>query len=1210
MNDLTEQLEQCVLYWRQCLVDSVEFEIKKDTVLDKIQKDDDHFSLSQVTVSKFFAAYKDKKFPKKKSSKAFREDEDELSSVPVLYAPIVLRHINFQRRGTDIIPLWIRGRLDKDGKLTITPDSFPAFNDKFIEPCRNSVFSFGVYQQKIEEALGHVGSIAENMTQKDLEEYLVKLLHEHLDIEFVVSDHNGTCVQTEDVYYVLDLQTGGTSAALLDLYSDIDASETVPMLIEATLSSTQTKVISANTELEKLHTGHVTGHYPLNDAQRLALYADLQMNDGDILAVTGPPGTGKTTLIGNIIASEWVNAALQKKDAPIILVTSTNNQAVQNALNSISGDDGLPKNHPFARDENKAILFDRWVKGVESFGTLLPSDREAGNREIYENFQCMQRSYESGKSWKGWLDDLEVPDEREERKQHYIACANEALVEKGIETLSDAIECVHAELVLAKAYLDKVIDLKNKTSVLNIEYDGCDITIFLNEKVHELKKHLGEVQRQSDRAKVEVDTQESTLTEYQGHAHEALRLSQNKNIFEALSALFSKNIRQRRSTRVIEFLSSHKISDDDWGFTTTLSEDDIRAHLSLIENKKKEALQSFKSILEEQKEQLLVLEGELTQWEAKQSNYRALRTEWSGVLNDLQADDSRLMSVLRDPKGFEEEIDTSLRLLTFHLAARYWEGEWLQEFETLYEDEPKKLYGYTKQRVEAFLRRLAKLTPCIASTAYTAPKILRYFDTGVKDSSKNSNPPLFDTIDLLIMDEAGQVAPEKGIAPLSLAKRALIVGDTNQIEPIFEHNRYEDGQILRKHALSKHLDDMEYRGALSHSGNMMALAKKVSVLSFDEQTQGMFLSEHRRCLPEIIAYCNELVYEGRIIPKTISENDPEFPAMGYAHIPGESKQKNGQSRYNEIEATTIAKWVSDNAERLMQTYGGGGKSLKDIVGIVTPFAAQKNCITEALNNHHIDSDIRVGTVHTFQGAERDLMIFSPVYGGNDDTTSYFFDMKPNMLNVAVSRAKKSFLVFGDMRILSRQPVSKPSGLLGKYLFAHQENEIHDIEIATRLSKAKITVDVEVIDTLERHRDALREALTQSKSRLLIESAYLSINAIERDNILSLLKQASERGVECLVIYDIAYNQDKSIADRALNAFEKEGIEIRGVKGTHCKTLAYDDAFYMNGSFNWLSAPRDEASKYHNRERSTLSRGSKLKSIIDEVWSDTDKLTAV
>ena len=1208
MNDLTGQLKECVTYWRQCLVDAVEFEIKKDTVFGKAGADENHLSVSKEIVGTFFTAYKDQKFPKKKALKAFEEEDDQLSSVPVLYAPIVMRHVDFQQRGTEIIPFWIRARLEQNGELIITPDTFPVFNSKCIEPCRHSVFSFGVNQQKIEEALGHVGAIAENITQEGLQDYLAKILDEHLKIEFITNDHNGTCVKTEDVYYVLDLQTGGASGALIDLYSDIaDASDTVPVLVKAALSSIESQILSTRSEFAKLHAGHVTGHYPLNHAQRLALHADLRMNDGDILAVTGPPGTGKTTLIGNVIASEWVNAAIEKRETPITLVTSTNNQAVQNALNSISGADALLADHLFAQNESKAIIFDRWVHGVQSFGTLLPSDRQAGNKEISRNFQCMQRSYETGKAWKGWLDDLENPDDLEERKQHYLACTSKAFADKNIEALSDAIEAVHAELIVAKDYLDKIIDLKHKTAGFNAEYDRTDIAVFLNKKVDTLQAQLNEKQAQNDGANADVKMHKKALSEYQGHAHHALRLSHNKNILEALSALFSKNTRQRRSTRVIEFLSNHKLANDNWGFTTILSEDDLREHLSALENKKKENLQNAEDIYQQHGEQLGLLTEELNQWAAKKSDYGEVQKAWSEILCDLYADDKKLSSVLNAPEKFEEDIDTSLRLLIFQLAARYWEGEWLQEFETLNKNEPKKLYGYTKEHVESFLRRLAKLTPCFASTAYTAPKMLRYFVPGVKESHKNPNPPLFDTIDLLIMDEAGQVSPEEGIAPLSLAKKAVIVGDTDQLEPFGGCNKYEDGYLLRKFGLSKHLNDMEYRGVLSHSGNMMALAKNVSALSLDKKTKGMFLSEHRRCLPEIISYCNELVYEGRIIPKTESESDPEFPAMGYAHIPGESKQRNGKSRYNDIEAYTIAKWISDNSERIMAAYGDG-KRLGDIIGIVTPFSAQKDSIAAALNHYDVDSEIRIGTVHTFQGAERELMIFSPVYGGNDDTTSYFFDTKPNMLNVAVSRAKKSFLVFGDMRIFSRQPLSRPSGLLGKYLFADQANEIHDIEIATRLRKTKFKANVEVVDTLERHRNALHEALTQSKKRLLIESAYLSINAIERDNILSLLKQAIERGVECLLIYDIAYNQDKAIAARALEAFKKEEIDIMGVKGTHCKTLAYDDAFYMNGSFNWLSAPRDEASKYHNRERSTLSRGSELKTLIDQVWSETTKLT--
>ncbi len=1208
MNDLNSQLKECVTYWRQCLVDAVEFEIKKDTIVGKVNTDENHFSVPKEIVETFFRAYKAQKFPKKKTSNAFEDEDDQLSSVPVLYAPVVLRHVDFQLRGTEVIPFWIRASLEKNGELIISPNTFPVFNDKCIEPCRHSFFSFGVNQQKIEEALGHVGAIDENITQDELQDYLIKILDEHLKIEFIANDHNGTCVKTEDVYYVLDLQTGGASEALIDLYSDIaDASDPVPALMKTALSSIESQVLSTNPKLENLHTAHVTGYYPLNNAQRLTLHASLKMGDGDILAVTGPPGTGKTTLIGNVIASEWVNAAIKKRKTPITLVTSTNNQAVQNALNSISGDDALPADHPFAQNEGKSIIFDRWVLGVRSFGTLLPSDRQAGNKEISQNFQCTQRSYETGKAWKGWQDELENPDDLEERKQHYLACANKAFADKNIETLTDAIEKVHSELIAATEYLYKVIDLKHKTAGFNAEYDRTDIAAFLNEKVNALKAQINEKRAQNDASNADVKMREKALSEYQAHAHQAIDLSYNKGLFEALSALFSKNTRQRRSTRVIEFLSQRKLANDKWDFTTILSQNDLREHLSALENKKKESLKRANDTYRQHNKQLETLTEELKKLVSKQNDYSAIQKAWSEILYDLYADDTRLSCVLRTPEKFEEDIDTSLRLLIFQLAARYWEGEWLQEFETLNKNEPKKLYGYTKEHVEAFLRRLAKLTPCFASTAYTAPKMLRYFVPGVKESHKNPNPPLFDTIDLLIMDEAGQVSPEEGIAPLSLAKKAMIVGDTDQLEPFGGCNRYEDGYLLHKFSLSKHLNNMEYRGILSHSGNMMAFAKNVSILSLDANTKGMFLSEHRRCLPEIISYCNELVYEGRIIPKTDSEINPEFPAMGYAHIPGESKQRNGKSRYNDIEAHTIAKWVSDNHERIMAAYGNG-KRLSDVVGIVTPFSAQKDRITAALNHYNVDSEIRIGTVHTFQGAERELMIFSPVYGGNDNTTSYFFDTKPNMLNVAVSRAKKSFLVFGDMRIFSNQPTDRPSGLLGKYLFADQANEIHNIEIATRLRKTKFKANVEVVDTLARHRSALQEALTQSKKRLLIESAYLSINAIERDNILPLLKQAIARGVECLLIYDIAYNQDKAIAAHALEAFSKEKIEIIGVKGTHCKTLAYDDAFYMNGSFNWLSAPRNEASKYHNRERSTLSRGSELKALIDKVWSDSTKLT--
>lgn len=73
--------------------------------------------------------------------------------------------------------------------------------------------------------------------------------------------------------------------------------------------------------------------------------------------------------------------------------------------------------------------------------------------------------------------------------------------------------------------------------------------------------------------------------------------------------------------------------------------------------------------------------------------------------------------------------------------------------------------------------------------------------------------------------------------------------------------------------------------------------------------------------------------------------------------------------------------------------------------------------------------ITVGTVHKLQGAERLIVLFSSVYGANDCDSSKFYDMNNNMLNVAVSRAKDSFIVFGNSIIFGMPKSNSPSGIL-------------------------------------------------------------------------------------------------------------------------------------------------------------------------------------
>ncbi|NMN70843.1 Superfamily I DNA and RNA helicases and helicase subunits [Rhizobium sp. 57MFTsu3.2] len=81
----------------------------------------------------------------------------------------------------------------------------------------------------------------------------------------------------------------------------------------------------------------------------------------------------------------------------------------------------------------------------------------------------------------------------------------------------------------------------------------------------------------------------------------------------------------------------------------------------------------------------------------------------------------------------------------------------------------------------------------------------------------------------------------------------------------------------------------------------------------------------------------------------------------------------------------------------------------------------------------------IGTVHALQGAERPVVIFSPVYSKHAD--GGFIDASPSMLNVMVSRAKDSCLVFGDMDAMAAAKAGSPRAILADFLFASEKNAL-------------------------------------------------------------------------------------------------------------------------------------------------------------------------
>ncbi len=196
----------------------------------------------------------------------------------------------------------------------------------------------------------------------------------------------------------------------------------------------------------------------------------------------------------------------------------------------------------------------------------------------------------------------------------------------------------------------------------------------------------------------------------------------------------------------------------------------------------------------------------------------------------------------------------------------------------------------------------------------------------------------------------------------------------------------------------------------------------------------MFLCEHRRCYNEIVQYCNELVYEKNLRPLRGKASDDNrnvlknyLPPMGRKQIDSKYSKRIGTSRQNSKEAEEIVEWVRLNyfvlCEKYRQNEAANQFDEKTILGIITPFKGQSAMIKSMIKRQlpEIEGNIAVGTVHTFQGAERNVIIFSSVYGSEEGC--YFINSNKSLMNVAVSRAKDSFLVFGDSGCLEGNPKS-------------------------------------------------------------------------------------------------------------------------------------------------------------------------------------------
>ncbi len=232
---------------------------------------------------------------------------------------------------------------------------------------------------------------------------------------------------------------------------------------------------------------------------------------------------------------------------------------------------------------------------------------------------------------------------------------------------------------------------------------------------------------------------------------------------------------------------------------------------------------------------------------------------------------------------------------------------------------------------------------------------------------KNSLPGFM--YDYLIVDEASQVGLLTAFLALSCAKRVVIVGDVKQLPNVIDsHLKKLFAQCSTTHTVSENYR-IESHSLLSSASSLFSDVPKT------------LLKEHYRCHPKIIDFCNKRFYNNQLVIMSKDKGEDDVLKVIITSSGNHARGNVNYRQIDEIKHSVLPVLHSNN------------------VGIISPYRKQAEELKKVF------PEIPSATVHKFQGRENDDIIITTV----DNAISEFTD-NPNLLNVAVSRAKNRLVI--------------------------------------------------------------------------------------------------------------------------------------------------------------------------------------------------------
>ena len=284
------------------------------------------------------------------------------------------------------------------------------------------------------------------------------------------------------------------------------------------------------------------------------------------------------------------------------------------------------------------------------------------------------------------------------------------------------------------------------------------------------------------------------------------------------------------------------------------------------------------------------------------------------------------------------------------------------------DDRIQKFAGYLKKTEN--VKSLQRVFPIMVTTCISAHRL--------------GKPEIL--FDMVIIDEASQCNVAISLVPIIRGKNMMLVGDPQQLRPVVLLDDISNIKLRKKYNIS---DEYDYKENSIYK----------TYLACDAVSDEILLRNHYRSHKKIIDFNNKKYYNSKLEIMTKSE---EKEPLVYVNV------ENSRSETKNTSPAEVAE-ILDYAEH------NKDKS----IAVITPFVNQRELIERGIRDRNL-RNISCGTVHAFQGDEKDVVLFSTAL--SDRTTEGTYNWLKNnkeLLNVATSRAKEKLILLASTKELER-----------------------------------------------------------------------------------------------------------------------------------------------------------------------------------------------